>query len=201
MIYVANIVRLLFSIYIILIFVRIIFAWLRPNMFNPIVRFVYRLTDPYLKLFAGLKFLRVGGLDFTPILAFYFLYLLQELSYRVLLTGYFSLNLLASLVIVLAFRFVYFIIFIFIVAVGLRFIFELINLRSNNILVRIIYSLSEPVVRPVRNALGFMHYSRFDVNVFVSLVILVFLRFLILPKLLGLITSLLKAAEKSAVPL
>ena len=82
MVYLANGVRLVFSIYIILIFIRILFAWLRPNMFNPIVRFVYRLTDPYLKLFAGLRFMRIGSLDFSPIFAFYVLYLLQELCYN-----------------------------------------------------------------------------------------------------------------------
>ena len=68
-VFVANLVRLLFMIYIILIFVRVLFTWLRPHMFNPIVRFVYMATDPYLKLFAGLKFLRVGNFDFSRLRA------------------------------------------------------------------------------------------------------------------------------------
>ena len=191
MIYLANIVRLIFSIYIMLIFIRVIFAWLRPNMFNPIVRFVYSLTDPYLKMFAGIKFLRVGSIDFTPLLAFYLLYLLQELSYKVILTGYFSLELLISLIIVLLFRFVYFILFIFIVAVGLRFIFEIIGLRVNNVFVSIVYSISEPAIRPLRNYLRLGNSRGFDFHVLVSLAILILLRFIILPKLLALITRLL----------
>jgi YggT family protein len=117
MIYLAKIVRLLFSLYILLIFVRVLFAWLRPNMFNPVVRFVYNLTDPYLKLFAGIRFLRIGYIDLSPILALYLLYLLQELSYRTLYTGYFSVEILTSTIIILLFRFVYFILFIFIIAV------------------------------------------------------------------------------------
>jgi len=192
MIYLANLVRLIFSIYIILLFVRILFAWIRPNMFNTIVRFVYRVTDPYLKIFAGIRFLRIGYIDFTPILAFYLLYLLQELVYNVLIRGYFSPELLLSLVIVLAFRFVYFILFIFIVAMGLRFIFDIIGFRSNNILVNIVYSLSEPAVRPFRRLFKFDISSSLDINVLVSLVILVLLRFLILPRLLTLIIGLLR---------
>ncbi len=192
MVYLANIVRLLFSIYIILIFVRIILAWLRPNMFNPIVRFVYALTDPYLKLFAGIKFLRIGSMDFSPILAFYLLYLLQELCYKVILTGHFSLELLVSLIIVLLFRFVYFILFIFIVAVGLRFILDIIGLRMDNVFISIVYSLSEPAVRPLRSLLRLGSISGFDFHVLISLALLILLRFFILPKLLGYVMMLIR---------
>jgi YggT family protein len=159
-------------------------------MFNPIVRFIYALTDPYLKLFAGIRFLRVGSLDFTPILAFYLLYLLQELSYKVILTGYFSLELLFSLIIVLLFRFVYFILIIFIVAVGLRFILEIIGTRLRGVFAAIVYSLSEPAIRPVRRLLRVENPGGFDFSVLVSLAILILLRFLILPRLLALISRL-----------
>ncbi len=193
MVYLANVVRLFFSIYIILIFVRVLFSWLRPSMFNPIVRFVYTLTDPYLRLFAGLKFLRIGAFDFTPILAFYFLYLLQELLYKVILMGYFSFEILLSLVIVLLFRFVYFILFILMVAVALRFIFDLARFRGNNVFVAAVYSLSEPAVRPVRNALRLSNRGGFDISVFISLLVIVLLRFLLLPRILRLITMLIKS--------
>ncbi len=192
MIYLANIVRLIFSLYIILIFVRVLFAWMRPNMFNPIVRFIYAVTDPYLKLFANLKFLRIGYFDFSPIVAFYLLYLLQELTYRVILTGYFSLNLLLSLIIVLLFRFIYFIIFIFIVTVGLRLIFDIIRIRSANMFVTAVYSMSEPAIRPFRRLLRINSGYSFDVSIVVSLAVLILLRYLILPRLLALITTLLR---------
>ncbi len=191
MIYLANIVRLIFSLYIILIFIRVLFAWMRPNMFNPIVRFIYSVTDPYLKIFANLKFLRIGYFDFSPIVAFYLLYLLQELTYRVILTGYFSLTLLISLIVVLLFRFVYFIIFIFIVTVGLRLIFDIIKIRSSNMFITAVYSMSEPAVRPFRRLLKMDRGYSFDVSVIVSLAVLILLRYLLLPKLLGLITMLL----------
>jgi|WetSurSiteA1Bulk_404760.scaffolds.fasta_scaffold56000_2 YggT family protein len=195
MVYIANLVRLLFSIYIILIFLRVLFAWLRPNMFNPLVRFVYSLTDPYLRLFAGMRFLRIGAFDLTPILAFYLLYLLQELSYKVLLTGFFSVSLLVSIVIILFFRFVYFVLFIFIVAAALRFIFELIRWRAGNVVVAIVYSMSEPVVLPFRRLLrtgaGPGNGRVVDPAVLLALAALILARYLALPRLLLLISAAL----------
>ena len=191
MVYLANGVRLLFSIYIILIFIRILFAWLRPNMFNPIVRFVYRLTDPYLKLFAGLRFMRIGSLDFSPIFAFYVLYLLQELSYNLILRGHITPELYFVLAISYFFRFVYFILFILMIAVALRFIFGFIRMRGNNVIITAIYSISEPAVRPFRNLLKVQHEGSFDIAALLSLIVIVLARFLVLPRLLDLIKILI----------
>ncbi len=199
MIYLANVVRLIFSIYIILIFVRMLFAWLRPNMFNPLVRFVYLLTDPYLKLFANIRFLRVGSLDLSFLLAFYLLYLFQELSYNLILRGQITPELLLSLILVLAFRFVYFILFIFMVATGMRLIFDLVGLRIRSVLVAAVYSLAEPVVRPVRNAFRISQLGRFDFSVALTLVIIILLRFFVLPQVLRLLLMLVRGS--GTVPL
>ncbi|MFW6181907.1 MAG: YggT family protein [Spirochaetota bacterium] len=199
MIYLANVVRLLFSIYIILIFVRVLFAWLRPNMFNPLVRFVYLLTDPYLKLFANIRFLRVGAFDLSFLLAFYLLYLFQELSYQLLLRGSITPELLLSLILVLAFRFVYFLLFIFMVATGLRLIFDLAGLHTRSMLVAAVYSLSEPVVRPVRNAFRVSTIGRFDFSVAITLIVIVLLRYFVLPQVLRLLLMLIRGSGQ--VPL
>jgi YggT family protein len=194
MVYLANAVRFLFSIYIILIFVRILFAWLRPSMFNPLVRFVYKLTDPYLKLFAGMRFIRIGALDLSPIFAFYVLYLLQELLYNLILRGHITLDFVVLLAITYFFRFVYFILFIFMIAVALRFIFGFIRMRENNIFVNAIYSISEPAVRPFRKLLKVQRQGSFDFAALLSLVVLILARFFILPRLLVLIEVLIKGS-------
>lgn len=188
---IAQIVKWLIAIYLLLIFIRVILVWLRPNMFNPIVQFVYNTTDPYLKLFAGIKFLRIGNIDFTPILALFLLYLLMILLGDVIKWGYISAEHIVILTIELLFKFVYFIIFIFIIAVGLRFIFEVIGMRVNNVVVSIVYSISEPAVKPLRNILKVGRIGGFDIHVLISLVLLILLRYLILPKILNLITLLI----------
>jgi YggT family protein len=154
---------------------------------------VCRLTDPYLKLFAGLRFLRIGALDFSPILAFYVLYLLQELCYNLILRGHITLELLVSLVITLCFRFVYFILFIFIITLALRFIFGLIRMRGTNVLVNAVYSISEPAVRPFKNLLKTRSEGSVDIAALFSLIVFILARFLILPRLLRLIISLINS--------
>ena len=191
MVYLANAVRLLFSIYIILIFVRILFAWLRPNMFNPVVRFIYKLTDPYLKLFAGMRFIRIGALDLSPIFAFYVLYLLQELLYNLILRGHITLDFVVILAISYFFRFVYFILFIFLITVALRFIFGFIRMKGSNVVVMAIYSISEPAVRPFRNLLKVQGQRSFDIAALLSLIVIILSRFFILPRLLDLIKMLI----------
>jgi len=159
-------------------------------MFNPVVRFVYRCTDPYLKLFAGMRFVRIGVFDMTPVIAFYLLYLLQELSYNIILRGHITPEFILMLILVLFFRFIYFILFIFMVVTALRLIFQAARISSGNVFVSAVYTISEVAVKPVRNVLK-LRESRFDINVFVSLIIIILLRYLVLPRILKLLTMLL----------
>jgi uncharacterized protein YggT (Ycf19 family) len=160
-------------------------------MFNPIVRFVYKLTDPYLKIFAGLRFLRIGAIDLSHLLAFYLLYLLQELCYNVILRGHITPEFLVTLVVTLLFRFIFFILFIFMIAVGLRLIFDIARFQSNNLFITAVYAISEPAIRPVRNILRVKSEGGFDIATPLSLVIIIVFRYFILPRILKLIIMLL----------
>jgi YggT family protein len=164
-------------------------------MFNPLVRFVYRLTDPYLKLFAGMRFIRIASLDLSPIFALYVLYLFQELLYNLILRGHITLEFVFILAITYFFRFVYFILFIFLITVALRFIFGFIRMRGNNMFVTAIYSISEPAVRPFRNLLKIQGQKSFDIAAFLSLIVIVLSRFFILPRLLDLIKMLIAGSS------
>ncbi len=69
-------------------------------------------------------------------------------------------------------------------------IFVLIGRRINNTFVTIVYSLSEPAVRPVRSLLNLDRDLAFDISSLISLTTLILLRFLLLPRLLELISGL-----------
>jgi uncharacterized protein YggT (Ycf19 family) len=156
-------------------------------------------TDPYLKLFANIRFLKVGSLDLSFLLAFYMLYLFQELSYQLLLRGHITPELLLSLILVLAFRFVYFILFIFMVATGLRLIFDLVGLRTRSVLVAAVYSISEPVVRPIQWAFRISTIGRFDFSVALTLIVIILLRYFVLPQILRLLLIVIRGS--GAVPM
>ena len=191
MLYLAKLIQFIFAVYIILLIVRILFAWLRPNMFNPIVRFVYKLTDPYLKLFAGMRFMRIGSLDLSPLIAFYVLFLLMGILYNLVLRDNITIEFFFSLAITYFFKFVYFFLLIFIITITLRFIFGFIRMRGNNIVVTAVYSISEPMVRPFRNLLKVKGQRSFDVAALLSLVVIVLTRVVILPRLLEFILILI----------
>jgi YggT family protein len=83
---VADYLRALFTVYLILIFIRILLSWIPRLPYNPvlhaIVTFVHDVTDPYLRLFRRI-IPPVGGggfgLDLSPIVAIIVLYIVQAI--------------------------------------------------------------------------------------------------------------------------
>jgi YggT family protein len=57
------------SIYIFLLFLRIILSWFQGSVSGRPWELLIRVTDPYLSLFSRLGFLRQGMFDFTPLAA------------------------------------------------------------------------------------------------------------------------------------
>ena len=52
-------------------------SWINPDPYNEIVKIVYRITDPILNPIRKLIPLRLGMIDFSPILAFLLIYFLN----------------------------------------------------------------------------------------------------------------------------
>jgi YggT family protein len=83
---VADYVQALFTVYLILIFVRILLSWVPRLPYNRIlhavVTFVHDVTDPYLRLFRRIL-PPVGGsgfaLDLSPIIGIIVLYIAQAI--------------------------------------------------------------------------------------------------------------------------
>jgi len=79
----VSLVMVLFQIYSFLLIAKIILSWVPHDPYHPIVKFISQLTDPYLDLFRQLP-LNFGGLDLSPIVAFFVLDLIRNLLMRVL---------------------------------------------------------------------------------------------------------------------
>ena len=59
------------------IMTEILFSWINPDPFNPLVRFVYQITEPFLAPLR--RFIPTfGGLDITPVVALFILDLLRR---------------------------------------------------------------------------------------------------------------------------
>lgn len=69
------------EVYIYIIIVRIILSLLRVNPYQPGVRFIFEITEPVLGFFR--RFIPpVGMFDFSPIIVFFVLKLLQSILLR-----------------------------------------------------------------------------------------------------------------------
>lgn len=76
---IANIINLVFQIYIFIVIARALISWVSPDPYNPIVRFLHNATDPVLyRLRNLLPFLQAGAFDFSPIVLLILLSVLQQ---------------------------------------------------------------------------------------------------------------------------
>jgi len=82
----ARIIEIILTMAYWLILIRALISWVNPDPFNPIVQFLYKMTEPLLypirKLLPfSLKF----GIDISPIIAFLVIIFLQSFLVRTLL--------------------------------------------------------------------------------------------------------------------
>jgi YggT family protein len=76
-------VDIAFQVYSWLIIVRVVLSWVRHNPYHPLIRFIYEMTEPYLRIFR--RFVPpVGMIDLSPIVAFLVLEVFQVLVHRAL---------------------------------------------------------------------------------------------------------------------
>ncbi len=74
----ANIVNLLLQAYFWIIIARAVLSWVNPDPFNPIVRFLYRVTEPVLRPIRRRLPTMQMGLDLSPMLVILAIYFLQS---------------------------------------------------------------------------------------------------------------------------
>jgi YggT family protein len=87
----AEVVGLVFQIYIFIVIGRAIISWVNPDPYNPIVRFLYNATEPVLSRMRRYLPLQFSGIDFSPIalllglslLRRILLGLIEQLAYRI----------------------------------------------------------------------------------------------------------------------
>jgi YggT family protein len=73
----ANLLHLVLMAYFWIIIARAVLSWVNPDPFNPIVRFLYRVTEPVLRPIRY-RLPTVGmGLDLSPMLVILAIYFLQ----------------------------------------------------------------------------------------------------------------------------
>lgn len=75
---IIDVINALFNLMMILIVVRALMSWFRPDPYHPVVRFIYRITskilDPIQKIVPA-----IAGLDLSPIIAIFLIQIVQRI--------------------------------------------------------------------------------------------------------------------------
>lgn len=81
--FIIQIVETAFTVLVWLIIGRCILSFIRHDPYHPIIKFIYEVTEPVMSPFRRLL-PPAGGLDFSPILAVFAVYLVQSIVIKIL---------------------------------------------------------------------------------------------------------------------
>lgn len=121
------------SLYTFIIFIRVLITWIPSLAYSKFGRFLASITDPYLNIFRKIKFLRVGNIDFSPILAIGALVIVNSVLSNFIAQQRFSLGILFAVIIGMCWSLLRSFIGILIFLLIIRLIFNLINKDSGSI--------------------------------------------------------------------
>jgi YggT family protein len=75
--WIADVLHLAIQIYILIFIIRAVISWVSPDPYNPIVRFLYRVTEPVLRPIRY-RLPDLGGLDISPMVVILVLWFAQS---------------------------------------------------------------------------------------------------------------------------
>ncbi len=82
---IVKILHVLLEIYMWIIIIAAIISWVNPDPYNPIVRFLYSVTEPVLRPIRRLIGYRLGPIDISPIIVILAIILFQSILVRLII--------------------------------------------------------------------------------------------------------------------
>ena len=73
----ATVIDYVLFFYMLVIIARAVLSWVNPDPYNPIVRFLYNITEPVLYRIRSRLPVFFGGIDFSPVVVILIIYFLQ----------------------------------------------------------------------------------------------------------------------------
>jgi YggT family protein len=75
---IAEILNLILTAYMWIIIVSALISWVSPDPYNPIVRFLYRITEPVLRPIRRVIGYRLGPIDISPLIVILVIMFIQR---------------------------------------------------------------------------------------------------------------------------
>ena len=170
---ILNLLSSLISIYMMLIFIRIILSWFSNVSYGGIQEFLGRITDPYLNWFRRFSFLRVGVLDLSPIVALAFLSLVNRFFATLVRYGSVSIGIIFAMMLQAVWGAVSFFIGFLIILLLLRLAAYLFRQSNYSPFWRIINTYSQPVIFRINRILFRNRIVNFRTGLIVSIISLI----------------------------
>lgn len=80
---IVTLIDIAFEVYMALMMARIILSWIKHNPYQPIIKFIYEITEPVLGFFRRI-IPPIGVIDISPIVAFLALGFVKSLIIRII---------------------------------------------------------------------------------------------------------------------
>ena len=160
------------SIYMMIIFFRVILTWFSGMSDSRVLEIISKITDPYLNWFRRFGSFRVGNLDLSVLIAFGALSLLNRVFTSLALHGTISIGIILAMILQAAWGIISFLIGFMIVILVLRFIAHLSGQDGYSYFWRIIYSISQPVLLWFNGILFKDRIINFGASVIISIAIM-----------------------------
>jgi YggT family protein len=77
-VFIAQTLDGLLTLYLYIVIISALMTWIEPNPYNPIVRFIYSITEPVFEWFRAHIPVVFGGIDFSPLLVIIVIQLIQR---------------------------------------------------------------------------------------------------------------------------
>ncbi|MDR1128024.1 MAG: YggT family protein [Treponema sp.] len=170
------------TLYMIVIFFRVLLTWFSGANYGRPMEFLRRITDPYINWFSRFRVFRVGNLDLSPIAALAVLSIAGNIFTTLGRYGTITLGLILAMIVSALWSAVSFILIFFLVILVLRFIAYLSrqNVYGSRGTIgtfwRIIDSLSQPVTYRISRIIFKNRLVRYHTGLLTSIAVLAALR-------------------------
>lgn len=143
------------TLYMWLVIVRAVISWVNPNPYNPVVRFLAKVTDPALYHVRRILPVSYGGIDFSPIILILLIIFFNDFAVRSLKAIAMGLpsSVVLPLFVISVIRLVQGVLFAFMIVIIARAVISWISPDPYNPIVRFIYGVTEPLLFRLRRML------------------------------------------------
>ncbi len=174
MIMIMKILNAVLSVYMILLIIRVMLTWFRSAQVGSFYTYLARITDPYLNLFRRFSFLRIGMMDFSPILGFVILGILINIINSIATYGSITIGIILAILISGIWSIISVILFLMIILSVIRLIAVFTN--SAGFLAQMsagIDAVLEPITSWVRKVIFRNKFTPYSTQLGIALAILI----------------------------